>query len=87
MDRRKHDPDGIAGGFRDGNDGGDGRSDFAGAVHRGAVQADDAETAARQGSAAARPNEEEQCAVILSVICEELRADPADIQIKSIRKL
>lgn len=32
-------------------------------------------------------SEEEQCAVILSVICEELRADPADIQIKSIRKL
>ena len=35
----------------------------------------------------AGPSEEEQCAVILSVICEELRADPADIQIKSIRKL
>ena len=29
----------------------------------------------------AGPSEEEQCAVILSVICEELRADPADIQI------
>ena len=25
--------------------------------------------------------------VILSVICEELRADPKDIQIKSIRRL
>lgn len=35
----------------------------------------------------AGPSEEEQFAVILSVICEELRADPADIQIKSIRKL
>lgn len=35
----------------------------------------------------AGPSEEGQCAVILSVICEELRADPADIQIKSIRKL
>ena len=33
------------------------------------------------------PTEEEQCAVILSVICEELRADPKDIQIKSIRRL
>lgn len=34
-----------------------------------------------------RLSEEAQCAVILAVICEELRAAPADIRIKSIRRL
>lgn len=43
--------------------------------------------AAPQPAGPQGPTEEEQCAVILSVICEELRADPKDIQIKSIRRL
>lgn len=33
------------------------------------------------------PTEEEQCAVILSVLCEELHADPRDIIVKNIRRL
>ena len=33
------------------------------------------------------PSEEETGAVILSVICEELRADPRDILIRTIRRL
>lgn len=35
--------------------------------------------AAPQPAGPQGPTEEEQCAVILSVICEELRADPKDI--------
>ncbi|MGN0983342.1 MAG: hypothetical protein ACI4OI_00755 [Gemmiger sp.] len=41
----------------------------------------------RKRTAGSGLSEQAQCAILMAVLCEELRADPADIRIKSIRKL
>lgn len=95
MDKPKHDAVGIADGFGHGVDGSAwrtlnaGHSDcaFLKAVEPWRQKGGTCGTTARRAAGPQGPTEEEQCAVILSVICEELRADPKDIQIKSIRRL
>lgn len=93
MDKPKHDAVGIADDFGHGVDGSAWRTLNAGHSDCAFLKAVEpwrqkkAAPAAPQPAGPQGPTEEEQCAVILSVICEELRADPKNIQIKSIRRL